>query len=150
MYGNMVNDIRLIYNSLVDEESKDIFINRLLFSITGDWKYPRNIVGKYLRGYHPNEIFIGMNDNIRQMCLDTKRKYIIYGAGMFGSQVFHILQRDGIEVIAFCDADSKKQAHKYFGLEAGRTMAFVAIGVLELVHSFNIKSEESIFKVRII
>lgn len=35
-----------------------------------------------------------------------------------------------------------------YGLEVGRTMAFMALGMLELVHSFNIKSEESIFKVR--
>ena len=34
-----------------------------------------------------------------------------------------------------------------YGLEVGRTMAFVALGMLELVHSFNVKSEESIFKV---
>ena len=34
-----------------------------------------------------------------------------------------------------------------YGLEVGRTMAFVAIAMLELVHSFNVKSEESIFKV---
>lgn len=37
-----------------------------------------------------------------------------------------------------------------YGLEVGRTMAFVCIGVVELVHSFNIKSDESIFKVGII
>ena len=36
--------------------------------------------------------------------------------------------------------------NKYYGIEVGRTMAFLAIGFLELVHSFNIKSEESIFK----
>ena len=39
--------------------------------------------------------------------------------------------------------------NKFFGLEVARTMAFVAIGMLELEHSFNIKSEESIFKVGI-
>lgn len=39
--------------------------------------------------------------------------------------------------------------NKYFGVEVGRTMAFVAMGLLELVHSFNIKSEQSIFKVGI-
>ena len=39
--------------------------------------------------------------------------------------------------------------NKYYGLEVGRTMAFVALGVLELIHSFNIKSDESIFKVGI-
>lgn len=36
-----------------------------------------------------------------------------------------------------------------YGLEVGRTMAFLSLGLLELVHSFNIKSEESIFKVGI-
>lgn len=36
-----------------------------------------------------------------------------------------------------------------FGLQVGRTMAFVSLGMLELVHAFNIKSEESIFKVGI-
>ena len=34
-----------------------------------------------------------------------------------------------------------------YNVEVGRTMAFVSLGLLELVHSFNIKSEESIFKV---
>ena len=36
-----------------------------------------------------------------------------------------------------------------YSIEAGRTMAFVSLGMLELVHSFNIKSEESIFKIGI-
>ena len=35
---------------------------------------------------------------------------------------------------------------RLFGLNVGRTMAFVALGMLELIHSFNVKSEESIFK----
>ena len=38
--------------------------------------------------------------------------------------------------------------HKLYGIEVGRTMAFIAIGILELVHSLNIKSEQSIFKMR--
>ena len=33
-----------------------------------------------------------------------------------------------------------------FGLEVGRTMAFVSLGMLEIIHSFNIKSEKSIFE----
>lgn len=36
--------------------------------------------------------------------------------------------------------------NKYYDVEVGRTMAFIAIGILELVHSFNIKSEKSILK----
>ena len=38
--------------------------------------------------------------------------------------------------------------NKLYGLEVARTMAFVSLGMLELVHSFNIKSDESIFKAR--
>ena len=34
-----------------------------------------------------------------------------------------------------------------YGLEVGRSMAFVSLGLLELVHSFNVKSEESIFSI---
>lgn len=33
---------------------------------------------------------------------------------------------------------------RLYGLEIGRTMAFVSLGLIELVHSFNIKSEQSI------
>jgi len=36
-----------------------------------------------------------------------------------------------------------------YGLTVGRTMAFISLSMLELVHSFNIRSEESIFKIGI-
>ena len=39
---------------------------------------------------------------------------------------------------------------KCYGLEIGRTMAFASMGLLELVHSFNIKTEQSIFKTGIL
>lgn len=36
--------------------------------------------------------------------------------------------------------------NKMYGEEVARTMTFVSLGLLELIHSFNIKSEQSIFK----
>lgn len=36
-----------------------------------------------------------------------------------------------------------------YGLNVGRTMAFASLSILELVHSFNIRSEKSIFKIGI-
>ena len=39
--------------------------------------------------------------------------------------------------------------NRLYSVEVGRTMAFITLGILELVHSFNIKSEESIFKIGI-
>lgn len=47
-----------------------------------------------------------------------------------------------LTIIAFCIGNR-------YSLEVGRTMAFVSLGILELVHSFNVKSEESIFKIGI-
>ena len=39
--------------------------------------------------------------------------------------------------------------NRLYSVEVGRTMAFLTLGILELVHSFNIKSEDSIFKIGI-
>ncbi len=39
--------------------------------------------------------------------------------------------------------------NKLYSLEIGRTMAFISLSMLELIHSFNIKSDESILKTRI-
>ena len=36
--------IRKIYNNIVDENSKKIFLNRLLFNVTNDNKYIENIL----------------------------------------------------------------------------------------------------------
>ena len=36
--------------------------------------------------------------------------------------------------------------NKFYDVTVGRTMAFASMGLLELVHSFNIKSEKSLFK----
>lgn len=39
--------------------------------------------------------------------------------------------------------------NKLYGLQVGRTMAFISLSMLELVHSFNVRSEESLFKARL-
>lgn len=117
MYCKLFQEAKAIYEHLADDESKDIFRNRLLFCATNDWTYVRNIVGKYLRGYHSDKIFIGMEENIAELRLDVNKQYIIYGAGMFGRNVFRILQQKGMEVLAFCDADIEKQGKKCEGVE---------------------------------
>ena len=36
--------------------------------------------------------------------------------------------------------------NKYYGLETARTMAFLTLGVTEMIHSFNIRTNDSVFK----
>ena len=70
--------------------------------------------------------------------VDSKKG--IFADGLWNKIIVEGIMLGMLTLIAF------SIGNKYYGLEVGRTMAFVALGVLELVHSFNIKSEESIFK----
>ena len=68
--------------------------------------------------------------------------------GIFADGLWNKIVVEGI-MIGMLTLIAFSIGNKYYGLDVGRTMAFVSLGVLELVHSFNIKSEESIFKIGI-
>ena len=69
--------------------------------------------------------------------------------GIFANGLWNKIIVEGI-MIGMLTLVAFSIGNKFYDLEVGRTMAFVALGVLELVHSFNIKSEKSIFKVGIL
>ena len=66
----------------------------------------------------------------------------IFADGLWGKIIVEGTMIGMLSLMAF------SIGNKYYGLEVGRTMAFISLGVLELVHSFNIKSEQSIFKTK--
>ncbi len=78
-----------------------------------------------------------------------KRKPISRRKGIFADGLWNKIIVEGI-MIGMLTLVAFSIGNKYYGIEVGRTMAFITIGVLELVHSFNIKSEQSIFKTRIL
>ena len=67
----------------------------------------------------------------------------IFSDGLWGKIIVEGLMIGILTLVAF------SIGNKYYNLETGRTMAFISIGLLELVHSFNIKSEKSILKTNI-
>ena len=69
--------------------------------------------------------------------------------GIFADGLWNKIIVEGI-MIGMLTLVAFSIGNKYYGVEIGRTMAFVAIGILELIHSFNIKSEQSIFKTGIL
>lgn len=73
------------------------------------------------------------------------RKPVNSKKGIFSDGLWNKIIVEGV-MIGILTLVAFSIGNKYFGLEAGRTMAFLAIGFLELVHSFNIKTEKSIFK----
>lgn len=68
----------------------------------------------------------------------------IFADGLWGKIFGEGAMIGMLNLVAFTIGNS------FYSLETGRTMAFVSLGLLELVHCFNIKSEQSIFKARII
>ena len=73
------------------------------------------------------------------------RKPVNSKKGIFADGLWNKIIVEGV-MIGVLTLVAFSIGNKYFSLEVGRTMAFIAIGFLELVHSFNIKSEKSIFE----
>ena len=78
--------------------------------------------------------------NIMQKKPRNSRKSI-FADGLWSKIMLEGIMIGMLTLVAF------SLGNNLYGLEVGRTMAFVAMAMLELVHSFNVKSEESIFKV---
>ena len=74
-----------------------------------------------------------------------KRKPVNSKKGIFADGLWNKIIVEG-SMIGILTLVAFSIGNKYYGLEVGRTMAFLAIGFLELIHSFNIKSEKSIFE----
>ena len=69
--------------------------------------------------------------------------------GLFADGLWSRISLEGI-MIGMLTLIAFSIGNKLYSLEVGRTMAFVTLGVSELIHSFNIKSEQSIFKTGIL
>ena len=77
------------------------------------------------------------------------RKPVDSKKGIFSDGLWNKIIIEGI-MIGMLTLMAFSIGNKFYSVEVGRTMAFVALGVLELVHSFNIKSDKSIFKIGIL
>lgn len=77
-----------------------------------------------------------------------KRKPVNSKKGIFADGLWNKIIVEGA-MIGVLTLVAFSIGNKYYGLDVGRTMAFLAIGFLELIHSFNIKSEGSIFEIGI-
>ena len=70
-------------------------------------------------------------------------KESIFSSGLWNKIITEGFMIGSLTLLAF------SFGNRFYNVEVGRTMAFLSMGLLELVHSFNIKSEKSIFKIGI-
>ena len=80
-------------------------------------------------------------DIMRRKPVNSKKS--IFADGLWNKIIIEGIMLGTLTLLSF------SIGNKYYDLEVARTMAFISLGLMELVHSFNIKSEDSIFKVGI-
>ncbi len=78
-----------------------------------------------------------------------KRKPVDRRQGIFANGLWNRIIVEGI-MIGALTLLAFSIGNKYYGLEVARTMAFLTIGMTELIHSVNIKSDKSLFKTGIL
>lgn len=71
----IIDDIKNVYTRLADELSKDIFVNRVLFSLTDDWVYIRKIIKK-----------VNVFKKLKETLSTCQKKIYLYGAGVRGER----------------------------------------------------------------
>lgn len=76
--------------------------------------------------------------------LPRNPKKSLFAEGLWGKIIIEGIMIGMLTLLSF------SIGNKLYGIEVARTMAFLSLGLLELIHSFNIKSEESIFKYSIL
>ncbi len=74
-----------------------------------------------------------------------KRKPIDSKKGIFANGLWNKIILEGT-MIGVLTLVAFSIGNKYYTLEVARTMAFLSIGFLELIHSINVKNEKSIFE----
>ncbi len=119
------NDLQTIHNvleNLEDEESRCIYTQRLLYSLTGDIRYIYDMIGE-LGKKHKEEIIEKSREaqNMFQLyeAMDlysfilsnmqkTDGNIVIFGAGNCGINILYWLRSLGIQPTAFCDNSVEK------------------------------------------
>lgn len=109
----MIQDYAKVYHMLEDEESRDIYLNRVNYLISGDYKYLDNIVSKYVKVETYREDWKSAVENLRAS-MPRDRKIVLYGAGELAEKVLPLWKKDE-RFAGFCCRTKEKQLYGYLG-----------------------------------
>lgn len=104
--------LKKIYQALEDDISRDIFVNRYFYSMTGDSRFMDAIVRKYVSSDGINskgEIYYLLK-GIEEY--SSPRRLILYGCGEIGKRIYRELEA---KIYGFCDKDTIKQEKGFMG-----------------------------------
>lgn len=106
-----LDNVLTVYNLLEDEQSRDIFLKRLNYNITKDFKYIRDIV----TAYAPQLVtWDGRSFPDLITSLPKDREFVLYGAGADAAMLLEHCVKD-TRFVGFCAATKEKQKNGYLG-----------------------------------
>lgn len=105
----LFDEISIIYDHLVDQRSKDIFINRLNYSLTKDKKFINRMVCSEMEVQRENDILKKCEFWIKTKNIDTVS---VFGAGFAGLQIVNALTLLGVNVDKVYDNNKSKWGQK--------------------------------------
>jgi len=99
-----IDKIKKVYDLHGDKKSREIFLKKLLYSITGDFSHIFDLVGSFVL----TESDFQWHSFLKSVSeVSREKKIVIYGAGGEGEMLCSILESNGIFVEAFCDRNTK-------------------------------------------
>ncbi|MGN0376895.1 MAG: hypothetical protein ACI4ED_04600, partial [Suilimivivens sp.] len=105
-------ELKKVYEYFDDEESKMIFRQRLLYALTGDCKYIKEMLLFYQK---ENKGYYDILDVLAEPELFKGKKIILFGTGVWGRHVMFWLNYCQLECSFFCDNDPLKVGMEFLG-----------------------------------
>jgi len=106
--------IKKIYETMQDDASKKMFVQRLSYSLSGDKKEIDNLVLNEMERYGRNDIANRLTAWIQDRA-ESVRTVNVFGAGFAGRQIVNVLQLKHIPVGKIYDNDPKLWGKSIFG-----------------------------------
>ncbi|MCL2663448.1 MAG: FkbM family methyltransferase [Oscillospiraceae bacterium] len=107
METSLLTVIKNIYESIADEQSKKIYESRLLYSLTGSYKFIDGVVSLSFKDIEVCKDILG------KAFMDLSDDVVVYGAGHLG-YILTVLC-DMLRICAFCDSDTGRHGSMYNG-----------------------------------
>lgn len=134
----MISQIQRIYNQLKDEQSKYIFLQRVLFSISKDRKYINDMVNQEIQRYKEADQMYNLINWIKEQ----PGRNIVFGGGFAGYQIIQVLKNRNIPVYAICDNNSSLWGTERHGVKVISPKELVGITDRNVIIGVNSGAQE--------
>lgn len=108
----MYSEIKKTYDALANDESKFVFRQKMLLSLTNDWRYMRELILYYRRNNVKEKTAF---DIIADPPKLKGKRLIMFGTGGLCGSMHELFSRLGIEADFYCDNNPAKIGTEIFG-----------------------------------